>query len=173
MPGFEEWAVVELMGHQKIAGKVSEQSIAGGSMLRVDVPDVPGQAGFTRYIGTAAIYAINPCSEDVARRAAAYHQVQPIRPYELAPALPAMTEAQARRRAEAAGEFPEPILVGGIVNAHLRTPESSEHRPTLPFDSGDEADLNDRAQREADETIDEAPAIDDETGSPDIDDEFE
>ena len=30
MPGFEEWAVVELFRHQKIAGKVTEANIAGG-----------------------------------------------------------------------------------------------------------------------------------------------
>ncbi len=79
---FDQWAIVELMGHQKIAGHVTEQSIAGGAFLRVDVPavkrkkgyydpelvDVPG---FTRYLGTASIYAINPCTEAVATAAAA------------------------------------------------------------------------------------------------------
>lgn len=48
---FESWAIVELFGHQKIAGRVAEQQIAGTVMLRVDVPEADGQAGFTRFYG--------------------------------------------------------------------------------------------------------------------------
>ena len=33
----EFWAIVELMGHQRIAGKVSEETIGGAALLRVDV----------------------------------------------------------------------------------------------------------------------------------------
>ena len=36
--GFNEWALVELFGHQKIVGKVTEATLAGGAFLRVDVP---------------------------------------------------------------------------------------------------------------------------------------
>ena len=61
------WAIVELFGHQRIAGRVTEQSIAGTNMLRVDVPEVNKQS-FTRFFGGAAIYAINPCTEEVARK---------------------------------------------------------------------------------------------------------
>ena len=35
------WAIVEMMGHVKLAGLISEQVIAGGKLLRVDVPAVP------------------------------------------------------------------------------------------------------------------------------------
>ena len=59
------FAIIELMGHQKIAGKVTEQAIAGTNMLRVDVPEIGNQPAFTRYIGGAGIYAINPCTEEV------------------------------------------------------------------------------------------------------------
>lgn len=59
------YAIIELMGHQKIAGKVTEQAIAGTNMLRIDVPAIGNQPAFTRYIGGSGIYAINPCSEDV------------------------------------------------------------------------------------------------------------
>jgi hypothetical protein len=38
---FDSWAVVELFGHQQIAGRVTEASIGGCSFLRVDVPDQP------------------------------------------------------------------------------------------------------------------------------------
>ncbi len=32
------WALVELFGHTKIAGKCTEQNSAGTNMLRFDVP---------------------------------------------------------------------------------------------------------------------------------------
>lgn len=35
------WAVVEIFGHQRFSGQISEQSIAGDKMVRLDVPAVP------------------------------------------------------------------------------------------------------------------------------------
>ena len=69
-PKFDEWALVELFGHQKIVGKVSECSIAGGAFLRVDVPAIGGaQASppMTRFYSPGAVYSINPVTEQVAR----------------------------------------------------------------------------------------------------------
>jgi hypothetical protein len=37
---FEGWAILELMGHRRLAGRVSEIEIAGAKMLRLDVPGV-------------------------------------------------------------------------------------------------------------------------------------
>ncbi|MGC4059383.1 MAG: hypothetical protein QM749_00390 [Aquabacterium sp.] len=34
------YAIVELFGHQKIAGHISEQTFGGQAMVRVDVPEV-------------------------------------------------------------------------------------------------------------------------------------
>lgn len=64
---FETWAIVELLGHQKIAGHISEQPLAGTNMLRVDVPETDKNPAFTRFIGGSAIYAINPCTEEIAK----------------------------------------------------------------------------------------------------------
>lgn len=36
---FDSWCIVELFGHSKIAGKCTEENIAGSNMLRVDVPE--------------------------------------------------------------------------------------------------------------------------------------
>jgi hypothetical protein len=36
---FEHWASVEIMGHQSVVGRCTEEQIAGATLLRVDVPD--------------------------------------------------------------------------------------------------------------------------------------
>lgn len=64
---FELWCIVELFGHSKIAGLCTEQNIAGTNMLRVDVPETASNPAFSRFFNHAAIYAINPVTEEVAR----------------------------------------------------------------------------------------------------------
>ena len=75
---FELWCLVELFGHQKIAGLCTEQNIAGTNMLRVDVPETDKQPPFTRFFGSSAIYAINPVDEITCRHYAQNLQVKPI-----------------------------------------------------------------------------------------------
>lgn len=75
---FDLWCVVELFGHSRIAGRCTEQNVAGTNMLRVDVPDTSNQPGFTRFLSSGAIYAINPVSERVARQIAENLQIQPV-----------------------------------------------------------------------------------------------
>ena len=78
---FESWAIVEIMGHRKLAGRVTEETIGGSAMLRIDVPPVDAREGsygqklesraqFTQYFGGSAIFSITPCTEKVARQAA-------------------------------------------------------------------------------------------------------
>lgn len=75
---FDLWRVVELFGHSRIAGRCTEQNMAGTNMLRVDVPETSNQPGFTRFLSSGAIYAINPVSEGVARQIAENLQIQPV-----------------------------------------------------------------------------------------------
>jgi hypothetical protein len=63
---FEQWANVELMGHQRVVGRCSEELIAGHTMLRVDIPD--GEVFTTRYYGSSAIYCLTVISEEVGRK---------------------------------------------------------------------------------------------------------
>ncbi|MFN3652595.1 MAG: hypothetical protein ACK47B_23710 [Armatimonadota bacterium] len=93
--GFESWAVVEVLGHQTYAGFVSEEQVAGTSMLRVDVPELSPDAGeavpaYTKFIGGGSIYALTPVSEEVARAAARRLCNRPISVYmpELYPPAP-------------------------------------------------------------------------------------
>lgn len=62
---FELFAVVELFGHQKLAGVVSEHSLGSSTFIRIDVPETDSQPKFTRIVNPSAIYAINPVTEEV------------------------------------------------------------------------------------------------------------
>jgi hypothetical protein len=80
---FNEWALVELFGHQKIVGKVSEATLAGGAFIRVDVPAFNKEPAFTRMYGPGAIYSINPVSEEVARGLQGMYRMEPVSRFEL------------------------------------------------------------------------------------------
>lgn len=74
---FEAWGFVELMGHNKIAGKLSEQTIAGKNLLRVDVPLEDGSFR-TQFYGASAIFALHPTDEATARRLVERMKPEPV-----------------------------------------------------------------------------------------------
>lgn len=80
---FDLWCMVELFGHQRIAGKCTEQNIAGTNMLRVDIPATKNQPQFTRFLSSGAIYSINPVTEEVAKQIAENLQVAPVSVWEI------------------------------------------------------------------------------------------
>jgi hypothetical protein len=88
---FDEWAKVELFGHQVIVGRVTEATLAGGSFIRVDVPAVNGNPAFTRFFGPSAIYSITPVSEQIARDLLQVYRKEPVSRYELSQ-LPAPSD---------------------------------------------------------------------------------
>lgn len=75
--------MVELFGHQKIVGQVSEATLAGGAFLRVDVPAFNGAPAFTRYFGPSAIYSMSPVTEEVARGLMDRYRNEPVSRFEL------------------------------------------------------------------------------------------
>jgi hypothetical protein len=78
MEKFELNAVVELFGHTKMAGKVTEQNIGVATFIRVDVPETTQQPKFTRLLNPSAIYAINPVTEEVMNQMAEMITSKPI-----------------------------------------------------------------------------------------------
>lgn len=78
---FETWAIVEIMGHQQIAGKVSEELVAGAMLLRVDVPATGTQPAFTKYYSASAIYSLTPTDEATAMLAVEQFRTPPVNPY--------------------------------------------------------------------------------------------
>jgi hypothetical protein len=85
---FDQWAVVELLGHRRLAGRVREATIGGGAFLRIDVPGDGDEIVATQFYGHGAVYC-------PARAVAAHNRPEPVQPWELPPM---------RRPALAAGE---------------------------------------------------------------------
>ncbi|MFD1557051.1 hypothetical protein ACFSHT_15730 [Paraburkholderia silviterrae] len=109
---FEQWALVELFGHQRIAGRVSELTIGGQSLVRVDVPeceateDEPKLQAFTKAFGNGAIYAITFLDEAAARMYVRQLRIQPISTWDLKRALQSLPAGSASRQLEFADEDP-------------------------------------------------------------------
>lgn len=104
------WAIVELFGHQRIAGFMTEHVIAGQSFVRIDVPEVaaPDPQSYaaregavihehSKMFGAGAIYAINPVDEAIALAAAAQIRHAPVMAYGLRDALANLPEEHRRR----------------------------------------------------------------------------
>src|ERR1043166_5150181 len=79
---FDQWAKVELFGHQVIVGRVTEATLAGGSFIQVDVPATNGNPAYTRFFGPSAIYSITPVSEQIARDLLQVYRKEPVTRYE-------------------------------------------------------------------------------------------
>lgn len=103
---FTGWAIVEVMGRQTYAGYVTTQNFGAASLFRVDTPALPEKEGelqsaryigerfvlagtkyrldpvdgFSKLIGAAAIYAITPCTEEVAMQETSRQRSRPLIP---------------------------------------------------------------------------------------------
>lgn len=80
---FDQWAILEIMGHQTYAGRVSEQTIGGASFVRIDVPAVDKLQPFSKLFGASSIYCITPVTEEVAIARAKTLGQQPLSVYDL------------------------------------------------------------------------------------------
>lgn len=81
------WAVVELMGHVKLAGRLSEEEKFGAKMGRLDIPQKDGSF-VTQFFGGGSVYRITFVSEQVARDVSARTSPEPVSRWDY-PALPA------------------------------------------------------------------------------------
>jgi hypothetical protein len=80
---FEEYAIVEMMGHRKIAGKITESEIGGSTLLRVDVLDPEGEFDRTEYIGVSSIYCLTIVKKEIAEAVARNYTPKPSFAYDL------------------------------------------------------------------------------------------
>jgi hypothetical protein len=81
---YEGWAIIELMGHRRLAGHVTEQQIAGAGFLRLDVHDSDGTVA-TQFYSPSSVYCLTPTTEDIARSLAAKLRPAPVHRFELEP----------------------------------------------------------------------------------------
>lgn len=85
-PSFQEWMVVELMGHRRLAGLVEERVLAGHGFLQVSVPADSGNAGewkLSQLIAPSSVYALTAVSEAAARAVARRLDVTPLKSWEV------------------------------------------------------------------------------------------
>lgn len=83
---FTGWAILELMGHVRVAGKISQVAQYGSPMGRIDIPS--GDGFVTQFFGGSSVYRITPCTEEIARGVAKHNKPEPVHSFEL-PRLPA------------------------------------------------------------------------------------
>ncbi len=69
-----EWVVVDLMGRQRAAGRLTEVKRAGADYHRLYIPASAGQQTRTIDYSPAAVYSIETVDEETARMVAASHQ---------------------------------------------------------------------------------------------------
>lgn len=84
--GFDQWAILELMGHVRLAGRVTEEEMFGAKIGRIEIPH--GEDFITQYFGGGSIYRLTPTTEEIARRVASHNTPEPVHPWEMK-ALPA------------------------------------------------------------------------------------
>jgi hypothetical protein len=94
---FDQWCILDLFGHQRTAGHVTEATIGGCAFLRIDVPE--GEGYRTEYYGQGAIYSMRPVSEEIAREVVRSHASPPVSTYDMSHLLKRL---EASKEAEAA-----------------------------------------------------------------------
>lgn len=79
----EMFALVELFGHTKIAGRISDHAVGSSMFVRIDVPETKTVKQFSRIINPSAIYSITPVSEVICNEMANIFRVEPLNVFEI------------------------------------------------------------------------------------------
>lgn len=94
---FSQWCILELMGHRRLAGLVTECQIAGHGFLRLDVPGESEDTwSVSQFYSPSSVYCMTPTTEQVGRSLATRNRPEPATRWELEP-----------RRVEPCGRFHE------------------------------------------------------------------
>lgn len=74
------WAIVELMGHVRLAGRLTEEEKFGAKMGRLDIPSEDGFV--TQLFGGGSVYRITIVTEAVARHVCKQSSPAPVSPWD-------------------------------------------------------------------------------------------
>lgn len=74
-------AIVEIFGHQMLAGEIQKIEMFGTPMVRVSVPATEDRPAFTRDFNPSAIYSITYVSAEIAALTAKQLNVKPVSIY--------------------------------------------------------------------------------------------
>ncbi len=99
---FDSWCILELMGHVRMAGRVTEEEHFGSKMGRIDVPG-PDDTFTSVFFGGGSVYRMTPTTEAIARSVASHHKPEPVHRWE----LPKPEEAARVLNGERSDEFDE------------------------------------------------------------------
>lgn len=58
------WGILELMGHVRLAGRITEEERFGGKMGRIDIPS--GEGFVTQFFNASSIYRLTPTPREIA-----------------------------------------------------------------------------------------------------------
>lgn len=85
--GFE-WAIVEIFGHRRHAGRAREEERFGSKMLRIDVPEIQADGSkvwASHFYGGGSIFSYTPTDEATVERYTARRLSTPAIPYSAPP----------------------------------------------------------------------------------------
>jgi hypothetical protein len=66
-PAFDDWVIVELMGHVRMTGWLTEVELFGSKLGKLSVIDKDGATVATQYFGGSSVYRITHCDEQTAK----------------------------------------------------------------------------------------------------------
>jgi hypothetical protein len=92
----EVWAYVEIMGHSRTAGRMSERKFGVAVMLQVDVPNADGGFSHSELYSPGSIFSIKPTTEAWCR---SFIKAGNLHAYEILPYVPKerqLTQADVR-----------------------------------------------------------------------------
>jgi hypothetical protein len=103
-PSFENWAIVELMGHVRMTGMVREVERFGSKVGEINVVDKNGEFVATQMFGGAGLYRMTLCDKQTAMELAVRPQLDSSVDWSL--------RAQIRKEVEQGIQEPQRLLEG-------------------------------------------------------------
>lgn len=95
----ERWAIVEKLGHKRLAGKLREVDFAGSKLGLIEIPEtkIDGKIvvpGWSHMFHGSVVYGITLVEESVARSVAEADRQSPVKAFELSDAIESMNRRE-------------------------------------------------------------------------------